>query len=131
MTRALEWNELNREAADAARMLAADAGSRWATATPGTAMSLAPVAYLLFQRYLRHEPADPSWLGRDRFVLSAGTRAPLCFGVNNALGLPSTDGNVQAARDHTAGDMRVPSDPVAELVSHAHEVVRAAGAESC
>src|SRR6476659_10867778 len=39
---------------------------------PGTAMSLAPAAYLLFQRYLRHDPTDPNWLGRDRFVLSAG-----------------------------------------------------------
>src|SRR3954467_1977304 len=39
---------------------------------PGTAMSLAPAAYLLFQRYLRHDPTDPGWIGRDRFVLSAG-----------------------------------------------------------
>jgi transketolase len=63
---------LDRRAVDTARVLAADAVQKVGNGHPGTAMSLAPVAYLLFQRYLRHDPADPDWLGRDRFVLSCG-----------------------------------------------------------
>jgi transketolase len=59
-------------AVDAARVLAMDAVERVGSGHPGTAMSLAPAAYLLFQRHLVHDPADPSWLARDRFVLSAG-----------------------------------------------------------
>ena len=52
--------------------MAADAVERAGNGHPGTAISLAPAAYLLFQRFLRHDPADPQWIGRDRFVLSAG-----------------------------------------------------------
>jgi transketolase len=55
-----------------ARALAADAVQKVGNGHPGTAMALAPVAYLLFQRHLRHDPADPKWLGRDRFILSCG-----------------------------------------------------------
>jgi len=55
-----------------ARALAADAVQKVGNGHPGTAMALAPVAYLLFQKHLRHNPADPSWLGRDRFILSCG-----------------------------------------------------------
>jgi transketolase len=72
MTVALDWKELDQRAVDTARVLAMDAVERVGNGHPGTAMSLAPVAYLLFQRYLRHDPADPKWLGRDRFVLSNG-----------------------------------------------------------
>ena len=68
----LDWSDLDRQAVDAARMLAVDAVERVGNGHPGTAMSLAPAAYLLFQRHLRHDPADPDWLGRDRFVLSCG-----------------------------------------------------------
>ena len=57
---------------DTARVLAADAVQKVGNGHPGTAMSLAPTAYTLFQRVMRHDPADPHWLGRDRFVLSAG-----------------------------------------------------------
>jgi transketolase len=69
---ALEWTDLDRRAVDTVRVLAMDAVEKVGNGHPGTAMSLAPAAYLLFQRLLRHDPGDPSWLGRDRFVLSAG-----------------------------------------------------------
>nr|WP_281497427.1 transketolase [Ornithinimicrobium sp. F0845] len=59
-------------AVDTARVLAADAVQKTGNGHPGTAMSLAPVAYLLYQRVMRHDPSDPHWLGRDRFVLSCG-----------------------------------------------------------
>ncbi|MFI1361463.1 transketolase [Streptomyces griseochromogenes] len=68
----LEWNELDQRAVDTARVLAADAVQKVGNGHPGTAMSLAPAAYTLFQKVMRHDPADPEWVGRDRFVLSAG-----------------------------------------------------------
>jgi transketolase len=68
----LEWGEVDEKAISYLRALAMDAVQRVGNGHPGTAMSLAPVAYLLFQKVMRHDPADPSWLGRDRFVLSAG-----------------------------------------------------------
>jgi transketolase len=68
----LEWNDLDRRAVDVTRALAMDAVETAGSGHPGTAMSLAPAAYLLFQRFLRHDPADPHWVGRDRFVLSCG-----------------------------------------------------------
>jgi transketolase len=64
--------ELDLKAVDTARLLAADAVQKVGNGHPGTAMSLAPLAYLLYQKVLRHDPADPRWVGRDRFVLSAG-----------------------------------------------------------
>ena len=66
------WTSEDDRAVDTARVLAADAVQKVGNGHPGTAMSLAPAAYLLFQRFLAHDPADPSWLGRDRFVLSCG-----------------------------------------------------------
>ena len=66
------WSALDARAVDTARVLAADAVQKVGNGHPGTAMSLAPAAYLLFQRFLTHDPADPDWLGRDRFVLSCG-----------------------------------------------------------
>ncbi|GAB2713431.1 transketolase [Streptomyces bullii] len=68
----LEWTELDRRAVDTARLLAADAVQRVGNGHPGTAMSLAPAAYTIFQKLMRHDPADPEWTGRDRFVLSPG-----------------------------------------------------------
>ncbi|MFB7501803.1 transketolase [Streptomyces sp. NPDC056161] len=68
----LDWTELDQRAVDTARVLAADAVQKVGNGHPGTAMSLAPVAYTLFQKVMRHDPADPEWTGRDRFVLSAG-----------------------------------------------------------
>lgn len=66
------WTELDTRATDTARVLAADAVQKSGDGHPGTAMSLAPAAYLLFQKVMRHDPSDPTWSGRDRFVLSAG-----------------------------------------------------------
>ncbi|MDA5143052.1 transketolase [Streptomyces sp. AD681] len=68
----LEWTELDQRAVDTARVLAADAVQKVGNGHPGTAMSLAPAAYTLFQKVMRHDPADANWVGRDRFVLSAG-----------------------------------------------------------
>jgi len=69
---ALEWSKTDARAVDLVRVLAMDAVEQAGSGHPGTAMSLAPAAYLLFQHVLRHDPADPLWLGRDRFVLSCG-----------------------------------------------------------
>ncbi|WP_371779000.1 transketolase [Streptosporangium subroseum] len=69
---ALEWSDLDRQAVDVVRALAMDAVEKAGSGHPGTAMSLAPAAYLLFQQAMRHDPSDPTWVGRDRFVLSAG-----------------------------------------------------------
>src|ERR1700753_3716524 len=69
---ALEWTSADKRAVDLVRVLAMDAVQKVGNGHPGTAMSLAPAAYLLYQRILRHDPADPQWPGRDRFVLSCG-----------------------------------------------------------
>ncbi|WP_394435318.1 transketolase [Streptomyces sp. SGAir0957] len=67
-----EWTDLDQRAVDTARLLAADAVQKVGNGHPGTAMSLAPAAYTIFQKAMRHDPADPEWTGRDRFVLSPG-----------------------------------------------------------
>jgi transketolase len=69
---ALNWSDLDCKAVDTVRVLAMDAVEKSGNGHPGTAMSLAPAAYLLFNRVMRHDPTDPLWPGRDRFVLSAG-----------------------------------------------------------
>jgi transketolase len=66
------WTDLDTRAVDTARLLAADAVQKSGSGHPGTAMSLAPLAYLLYQRVMRHDPSDPGWVGRDRFILSNG-----------------------------------------------------------
>ncbi|MFB9309698.1 transketolase [Agromyces hippuratus] len=68
----LQWDSLDDQAIDTARVLAADAVEKVGNGHPGTAMSLAPAAYLLFQKVMRRDPSDHAWLGRDRFILSAG-----------------------------------------------------------
>jgi transketolase len=75
LTRAIvpdDWTDLDRRAVDTVRVLAADAVQKVGNGHPGTAMSLAPLAYSLFQRVMRHDPSDQDWIGRDRFVLSCG-----------------------------------------------------------
>ncbi|MGH3672034.1 MAG: transketolase, partial [Pseudonocardiaceae bacterium] len=67
-----DWTDLDTRAVNTVRVLAAEAVQRVGNGHPGTAMSLAPLAYTLFQRVLRHDPSDPAWTGRDRFVLSCG-----------------------------------------------------------
>ncbi|MFF0943610.1 transketolase [Kocuria sp. CPCC 205300] len=68
----LTWNEQDQRAVDTVRVLAADAVEKVGNGHPGTAMSLAPAAYLLFQKVMRHDPTDDRWTGRDRFILSPG-----------------------------------------------------------
>ncbi|MEQ4305673.1 transketolase [Plantactinospora sp. B6F1] len=68
----LTWSDLDQRAVDTVRVLAMDAVEKSGNGHPGTAMSLAPAAYLLFNRVMRHDPTHPDWTGRDRFVLSAG-----------------------------------------------------------
>ncbi len=67
-----KWTDLDVRAVDTVRVLAADAVQKVGNGHPGTAMSLAPAAYLLYQQVMTHDPGDPTWLGRDRFVLSCG-----------------------------------------------------------
>jgi transketolase len=67
-----DWTDLDRRAVDTIRVLAAEAVQKVGNGHPGTAMSLAPTAYTLFQKIMRHDPSDPRWIGRDRFVLSCG-----------------------------------------------------------
>ncbi|MCV2488004.1 transketolase [Geodermatophilus sp. YIM 151500] len=66
------FGDLDRRAIDTIRVLAMDAVQKVGNGHPGTAMSMAPTAYLLFQKWLRHDPGDPDWIARDRFVLSMG-----------------------------------------------------------
>ncbi|WP_062202359.1 transketolase [Demequina salsinemoris] len=68
----LNWTAADHRAVDTLRVLAADSVEKVGNGHPGTAISLAPAAYLLFQNVMRHDPADSTWIGRDRFVLSAG-----------------------------------------------------------
>jgi len=68
----LEWSDLDERTVNLIRVLAMDAVENEGSGHPGTAMSLAPAAYLLYQRIMRHDPTDPAWTGRDRFVLSCG-----------------------------------------------------------
>jgi transketolase len=68
----LTWSDLDRKAVDTVRVLAMDAVEKSGNGHPGTAMSMAPAAYLLFNKLLKHDPTDPNWAGRDRFVLSMG-----------------------------------------------------------
>ncbi len=72
MNSALTWTDLDRRAVDTARVLAADAVEKVGNGHPGTAISLAPLAHLLYQKVMNVDPSDENWLGRDRFVLSAG-----------------------------------------------------------
>ena len=68
----LDWSELDNKAVDTARVLAADAVEKVGNGHPGTAMSLAPAAYLLWNKVMRRDPLDDQWIGRDRFILSVG-----------------------------------------------------------
>lgn len=97
-TTGLDWTDLDRRAVDTLRVLAADAVQKVGNGHPGTAMSLAPTAYLLFQRFLRHDPADPNWAGRDRFVLSAGHSSLTLYLQLFASGYPLSLDDLKALR---------------------------------
>ena len=87
------WTDLDTKAVDTARLLAADAVQKVGNGHPGTAMSLAPLAYLLYQRVMRHDPTDPTWIGRDRFMLSNGhtSLTQYCQLYLSGYGLELTD----------------------------------------
>jgi transketolase len=72
MSAIIDWKPEDDAVISHARALAMDAVQKVGNGHPGTAMSLAPVAYLLFQKHLVHDPSDPHWIGRDRFILSCG-----------------------------------------------------------
>ncbi|MGR6320972.1 transketolase [Micromonospora soli] len=95
---ALNWSDLDRRAVDTVRVLAMDAVEKSGNGHPGTAMSLAPAAYLLFNRVMRHNPADPNWPGRDRFVLSAGHSSLTLYIQLFLSGYPLSLEDLQALR---------------------------------
>jgi transketolase len=92
------WNDTDRRAVDTLRVLAADAVEKVGNGHPGTAMSLAPAAYLLFQNVMTHDPKDPLWLGRDRFVLSCGHSSLTLYLQLFASGYPLTLDDLKALR---------------------------------
>ncbi len=94
----IDWTDLDSRAVDTARLLAADAVQQVGNGHPGTAMSLAPAAYLLFQRHLQHDPADPAWLGRDRFVLSAGHSSVTLYAQLFLSGYPMSLDDLKSLR---------------------------------
>jgi transketolase len=94
----LDWTDLDKRAVDTIRVLAMDAVEKVGNGHPGTAMSLAPAAFLLFQRLLRHDPNDPDWLGRDRFVLSAGHSSLTLYIQLYLSGYPMTLDDLAALR---------------------------------
>ncbi|MDR2565671.1 MAG: transketolase [Bifidobacteriaceae bacterium] len=79
MSQSFHWTNLDNEAVAAAKALAADSVEKAGSGHPGTAISLAGAAYLLFQRLMTHDPADPAWPGRDRFILSAGHTSVMLY----------------------------------------------------
>ncbi|MGW7254494.1 transketolase [Streptomyces sp. NPDC054834] len=95
-----EWTELDRRAVDTARLLAADAVQKVGNGHPGTAMSLAPAAYTLFQKVMRHDPADPEWVGRDRFVLSPGHTSLTLYTQLHLAGYELELDDLKAFRTH-------------------------------
>ena len=66
------WSELDERAVKMAKVLSADAVEKAGSGHPGSPISLAPIAYALYQHFIRHDPNDPDWVGRDRFILSGG-----------------------------------------------------------
>ena len=103
-----DFGELDRRAVDTARVLAMDAVQKVGNGHPGTAMSLAPAAYLLFQRWLRHDPTDPNWVGRDRFVLSLGHSSLTLYIQLYLSGYGMELDDLQALRTWGSPDARPP-----------------------
>ncbi|MBZ4323667.1 transketolase, partial [Streptomyces sp. SCA2-4] len=104
----LAWTDLDRRAVETARGLAVDAVEAAGHGHPGTAMSLAPAAHLLFRHLLRHDPTDPGWAGRDRFVLSCGHASLTLYTQLHLTGYALTLDDLKALR--TAGS-RTPAHP--------------------
>ena len=108
------WSDLDQRAIDTARALAMDAVQKAGNGHPGTAMSLAPAAYYLFQQAMRHDPSDPDWAGRDRFVLSAGHSSITLYTQLYLSGYGLELSDLQALR---TWDSRTPGHP-----EHGHTV---------
>jgi len=135
-----EWSDVDRRAVDAIRALAMDAVEEAGSGHPGTAMSLAPAAYLLFQRFLRHDPTDPTWPGRDRFVLSCGHSSLTLYIQLYLSGYPMTLHDLKALRKwnsltpghpehgHTAG-VETTTGPLGQGVANAVGMAMAARRE--
>jgi transketolase len=125
------WTDLDSKAVDTVRVLAADAVQKVGNGHPGTAMSLAPVAYLLFQKVMKHNPRDVHWPGRDRFVLSCG-HSSLTLYIQlylGGFGLELDD--IKALRtwdSKTPGHPEYGHTPGVEITTGRHGHGRAAGA---
>ena len=130
MTSPFVWTKLDQRAVDTARILAADAVEKVGNGHPGTPISLAPVAYLLYQKIMNGDPADPHWAGRDRFVLSAGHASLLQYCQLFLAGYGLELGDIESLRTegsltpghpeygHTAG-VEVTTGPLGAGVSDA------------
>ena len=97
-----QWNTQDDQAVVISRALAMDAVQKAGHGHPGTAMSLAPASYTLFQRFLRHDPTDPQWLGRDRFVLSCGHSSLTLYIQLFLSGYGLTLDDIKAFRTHNS-----------------------------
>ncbi|HJQ06923.1 MAG TPA: transketolase family protein, partial [Nocardioides sp.] len=140
MTPELQWTDLDKKAVDTARVLAMDAVQKVGNGHPGTAMSLAPAAYLLFQKVMRHNPNDPSWMGRDRFVLSCGHSSITLYNQLYLGGFGLELSDIEALRTwgsktpghpeygHTAG-VEVTTGPLGQGVANAVGMAMAARRE--
>ena len=136
----IDWSEVDDRAVNTARLLAADAVQKAGHGHPGTAMSLAPAAYLIYQKLMRHDPADPSWLGRDRFVLSCGHSSLTQYIQLFLAGYPMTLDDIKSLRTwgsqtpghpeygHTPG-VEVTTGPLGQGVANAVGMAMAARRE--
>ncbi|MDN5745772.1 MAG: transketolase, partial [Nocardioidaceae bacterium] len=136
----LEWTDLDRRCVDTARALAMDAVQKVGNGHPGTAMSVAPAAYLLFQKVMRHDPANPDWMARDRFVLSCGHSSITLYTQLFLGGFGLELGDLQALRTwgsktpghpefgHTSG-VEVTTGPLGQGVANAGGMAMAARRE--
>nr|WP_283251633.1 transketolase [Aeromicrobium duanguangcaii] len=131
---------MDDRAVNTARLLAADAVQKAGHGHPGTAMSLAPAAYLIYQKLMRHDPADPSWIGRDRFVLSCGHSSLTQYIQLYLAGYPMTLEDLKSLRTwgsqtpghpeygHTPG-VEVTTGPLGQGVANAVGMAMAARRE--
>jgi len=136
----LDWTDLDRRSVDTVRALAMDAVQKAGSGHPGTAMSLAPVAYLLYQKVMRHDPTDPRWPGRDRFVLSCGHSSLTQYIQLYLAGYGLELGDLEALRtwgsltpghpevEHTAG-VEVTTGPLGQGLANAVGMAAAARRE--
>jgi len=110
----LDSVDLETQAINTIRFLSADAVQRAESGHPGTPMALAPVAYTLWTRHLRHHPARPDWPGRDRFVLSAGHASMLLYSL---LHLSGYDLSMEALKNFRQWGSKTPGHPEAHLTA--------------